>query len=204
MKKGKKPLDLAYEDIKAAFEHYLKNWNDGRPIIIAGHSQGARHAVKLLQEYFEGKDLQKRLVVAYTIGFPIKNNELEKIPFCNDEKQTGCYVTWNTFLWGANSKTQRKIYDSVPCVNPLTWKTNNDHADRSLNNGGVIFKEFEVIPNACDAQVNGNVLWVHKPKHKEFFRVGKSYHLFDVNLFYMNLRENVGLRIEEYFKNNSH
>lgn len=198
--KGQKPLDLAYEDIKAAFEYYLKNWNNGRPIIIAGHSQGARHAAHLLKDFFEGKSLQKQLVVAYTIGFPIKDNEITQIPFGVNEKQIGCYITWNTLLWGANSVAQQKIYDSVPCVNPLTWKNNSEHAADSLNKGGVTFKRFEVIANACDAQVQGNVLWIHKPKHKHFFRLGKSYHLFDVNLFYMNLRENVGVRIEEYLK----
>jgi hypothetical protein len=199
-KKGKKPLDLAYQDIKAAFTHYLKHWNKGRPIVIAGHSQGARHAVELLKEFFEGKELQKQLVAAYPIGIPFKAEELKNIPLSANEKQTGCYVTWNTFLWGAESKAQKKLYENVPCVNPLTMKADSVYASRELNKGSVTFKKFEVIANACDAQVHGNVLWIHKPAHNGFIRVGKSFHLFDVNLFYMNIRENVALRVSEYFK----
>ncbi|MEO1253816.1 MAG: DUF3089 domain-containing protein, partial [Bacteroidota bacterium] len=48
-------LEFAYTDVKRAFEYYLKNWNNGRPIIIASHSQGTNHATKLLREFFENK-----------------------------------------------------------------------------------------------------------------------------------------------------
>src|SRR6185295_14274231 len=52
---SKKAFDLAYEDLKSAFKYYLDHWNQGRPIIIAAHSQGSMHAVRLLQEFFDGK-----------------------------------------------------------------------------------------------------------------------------------------------------
>ena len=61
----------AYADIKAAFEYYLKNYNHGRPIIIASHSQGSTHALHLLKDYFENKPLQKQLVAAYIVGMTI-------------------------------------------------------------------------------------------------------------------------------------
>jgi hypothetical protein len=51
-------LDLAYSDIKSAFEYYLQNHNHGQLIIIASHSQGTLHAAKLRKEYFENKPLQ--------------------------------------------------------------------------------------------------------------------------------------------------
>lgn len=35
-------LELAYEDIKCAFEYYMENYNDGRPIVVAGFSQGGQ------------------------------------------------------------------------------------------------------------------------------------------------------------------
>ena len=67
-------FDLAYEDVKAAFEFYLKFYNDGRPIIIASHSQGTTHALRLLKDYFESKPLQKQLVAAYVVGMAIPKN----------------------------------------------------------------------------------------------------------------------------------
>ncbi len=50
MRTGQKSIDafdLAYEDLKTAFENYLKHYNKGRPIIIASHSQGSLHALRL-------------------------------------------------------------------------------------------------------------------------------------------------------------
>lgn len=198
--KGKPALDLAYEDIKAAFDYYLKNWNNGRPIILAGHSQGAKHTVQLLKDFFEGKELQKQLIAAYPIGFPFKKDELKNIPLCENEKQTGCYVTWNTFKWKADTKMQRRLYKDVSCVNPLTMQANEVYADDSLNKGGITFYRYKVRANVCDAQVHGNLLWVHRPKSLGFFRTGKSYHVSDINLFYMNIRVNALLRTEEYLK----
>ncbi|HSU29417.1 MAG TPA: DUF3089 domain-containing protein, partial [Chitinophagaceae bacterium] len=48
-------FDLAYEDLKTAFQYYLDHDNNGRPIVIAAHSQGAMHAVRLLKEFFDDK-----------------------------------------------------------------------------------------------------------------------------------------------------
>lgn len=56
-----KALDLAYLDIKNAFEYYLNNYNQGRPIILAGHSQGAAHLIRLMKEYFDNNELRKNL-----------------------------------------------------------------------------------------------------------------------------------------------
>ena len=66
---AKKAFNLAYHDVKTAFEYYLKNFNKGRPIIIASHSQGTNHAETLLKEFFDGKPLQEKLVAAYPVSY---------------------------------------------------------------------------------------------------------------------------------------
>ncbi len=199
-KKGAQPLALAYEDVKAAFEYYLKNWNAGRPIIIAGHSQGAKHAVQLLKDFFDGKELQKKLVAAYPIGIPFNKSDLKSIPISENETQIGCYITWNTFAWNTKSFGKKEKYKDVPCVNPLTMVTDEKHASDSLNKGGISFKKFTVDKNVCDAQVFGNILWIHKPKQKGYYKIGQSYHICDYHLFYMNIRENACLRSKIYLK----
>ena len=68
---AKKALDFAYLDVKQAFNHYWNNHNQGRPLIIASHSQGAYHASRLLKEYFDGTTDQNKLIAAYLVGFPI-------------------------------------------------------------------------------------------------------------------------------------
>ena len=59
---SKKYFDTAYNDIRKAFVYYLENFNHGRPIIIASHSQGTLHAGRLLKEFFENKNLMNQLV----------------------------------------------------------------------------------------------------------------------------------------------
>ncbi|HYM93290.1 MAG TPA: DUF3089 domain-containing protein, partial [Chitinophagaceae bacterium] len=71
--KADSAFEIAYQDIKTAFEYYLQHWNNGRPIIIASHSQGSKLAERLLKDFFENKALQNQLVVAYIIGWPVPN-----------------------------------------------------------------------------------------------------------------------------------
>ncbi len=64
IEEGNKALALAYGDVKKAFLYYLENNNNGRPFILAGHSQGGRHLKQLMQELVDGQALQKQLVAA--------------------------------------------------------------------------------------------------------------------------------------------
>ena len=95
--KAEAALDFAYEDVKAAFVFYLKNYNHDRPVIIAAHSQGTRQAQKLLTEFFEGKPLQKQLVCAYLIGLPVFTNYFSQMKPCEDSTSNGCFISWRTF-----------------------------------------------------------------------------------------------------------
>ena len=77
---GEHAWEVAYEDVKNAFQYYLKHYNKGKPIIIASHSQGSMHAKRLIKEFFDQKPLQNHLVVAYLIGTRIFSDEFESIP----------------------------------------------------------------------------------------------------------------------------
>jgi hypothetical protein len=62
---GRDALLFAYEDVKNAFQYYLDHYNHGRPIILAGHSQGSTHLRMILRDFFDNKPLQSQLVAAY-------------------------------------------------------------------------------------------------------------------------------------------
>jgi Protein of unknown function (DUF3089) len=83
-------FDLAYQDIKSAFEFYLRHYNAGRPIIIAAHSQGSKLAERLLKEFFDGRELQEKLVAAYVLGWPIPRDYFGTLKMCADSLETGC------------------------------------------------------------------------------------------------------------------
>ncbi|MBC7451129.1 MAG: DUF3089 domain-containing protein [Cytophagales bacterium] len=196
-KNGPKALDLAYTDVKASFEYYMKHWNKGRPFILTGHSQGALHLERLLKELIDGTALQKRMVAAYVIGMPIKDTAFKHIPLATNAAQTHAYVTWNTFKWGAVPKASNHFIGGS-CINPFTWKADTSYAAASLNHGGVPYTFKRVDAAVCDAKNNNGILWIHKPKKGGYVAVGKSYHLSDYSFFYMNIRENALLRTKTY------
>lgn len=189
-------FERAYQDIKSAFEYYLQHHHNGRPIIIAAHSQGTKHAGRLLKEFFENKPLQSTLVCAYIIGMPIPEGYFNNLPPCSSPDQTGCFVGWRTYKQG--TKQPEEPFKSV-VVNPLTWTTTTEKASFRLNKGGVLQKFNKKVNQVVNAQINGNILWSCKPRiFGKIFITQKNFHIGDINLFYMNIRENVSNRIDRF------
>ena len=195
-------LDTAYSDVRKAFEYYLAHWNNGRPIILVGHSQGAQHVGRLLEDFFSGKPLNKQLVAAYPIGFNIQKNRYKDIPAGDSASQIGCFVTWNTVAWGQDTTGPYERYRGSACVNPLTWKQSSEATDSKLHAGGLPFNwKYKPEKQVLRTQIHGTLLWMQftDPSVKKlFYHFGTNYHVSDVSLFYMNIRENAELRVRTY------
>lgn len=191
-----KALALAYDDVRLAFKYYLDNHNQGRPFIIASHSQGTTHAIRLLQEFVDGKELQEKMIAAYIIGIPVFDYYFENILPCENELDLGCYTAWRTFKKGYKPK---KDALGIVVTNPLSWSRDENYAAKK-NNQGAILRPFEtIISQATDAQVHGPVLWVSKPKFPgSWLLLGKNYHVGDMNIFYMNIRNNAAKRVNAF------
>jgi pimeloyl-ACP methyl ester carboxylesterase len=194
-----KAFDLAYDDIRKSFLYYLQHWNNGKPLIIAGHSQGALLAERLLKEFFEEKDLQNKLVAAYIIGWPVPAGYFSSLPMCRDSLQQGCVISWRTFRKGYVPPYLKNEKDPALATNPLTWKTDSIPASKLLNKGSVLTKFNKVYPHTTDARLKKGLLNVKKPKFPwSFLYFTRNYHIADINLFYLNIRENVNQRIKGY------
>ncbi len=192
-------FNTAYADVKKAFEYYLQHYNNGRPIIIASHSQGTLHAGRLLKEFFENKPLQKQLVCAYVIGLPVYVNYFSELKPCKDSTATGCFVSWRTFEEGYIAPSIKIEALKADVINPLTWTMDTTLAPAYLNKGGILRNFNKIIPGLVHAQIHKNILWVNKPKFfGSIFLKTKNYHVADYNLFYENIRENVGARIRSF------
>ena len=199
-------FDLAYEDLKTAFQYYLDHWNHGRPIIIAAHSQGAMHAVRLLKDFFDGKPLQKQLVCAYVVGWQIKKDDFKKLRFGNSPDETGCVVGWRTYKKGNEDFLVKKENGNSLCVNPISWKTDSNWTPKEMEKGAVGRDFNKLISDKISVSVAPgiNILWVEIPDDLEqrsgiASRFG-NFHIADYNLFWMDIRENVRQRIEAYLK----
>lgn len=200
---GNDALELAYSDIETAFEHYLAEYNDGRPFIVAGHSQGALLTRWLLERKISGTQLLKRLVAAYPIGYPMSVDELAEsmadIPVCQSAMQTGCLVTWNTI--GEGYRPLQATQNMV-CVNPLTWTMDDTQARFTDNLGALSTAAKAVMPGVADGRCENGMLFVDEIRteaYDELPYMGKgNYHLLDYALYWSNIRENVSERINSF------
>jgi hypothetical protein len=209
---GNLALDTAYADVKRAFVYYLKNYNRDRPIIIAGHSQGTFLAERLIKEFFDNDlKMKKKLVAAYLIGGNIGKNSFTTIVPCDSASQTNCYVAWHTRKSGSEIKDPTKKQVNAPayqnfrdyvCVNPLTWRRDTAYAPASLNLGSVPKAFNRIDKGLVDAKISHQqIIWSHKPGLKGYPK-GDNYHVYDISLFYMNIRVNVKERCSAYFAKN--
>jgi hypothetical protein len=149
-------FEIAYQDVARAFVDYLKD-NPKRPFILAGHSQGSLHLMRLIQEKIANTPLQKRFVVGYLpgIGLPsdwYENETLRKagIVPCNSPTQTGCVAAWDTYREGAEVQGQEPVYywrnaslshlppdQARQCTNPITWQSHTQPSQLSAHMGAV-------------------------------------------------------------------
>ena len=197
---SKQALDIAYADILSAFRYYMAHYNNGRPFMIASHSQGARHAIQLIKDEIEQTPVMNQLVVAYIAGWPVEVGRFKQIKPCERADQTGCYCSWRTFERNFGLKNANA--DSVLVTNPLNWSLGaGQYAPKDQNKGAVLKKFDKIYPGISDADTYRGVLLCTKPKFPGSFLLrSKNYHAGDINLYYMDIRENAILRSNTFLQ----
>ena len=142
-------IGMPYGDITAALDYYFKNFNNGRPFIIAGHSQGSAILRLVLKRYFkEHPDYYKRMVAAYAIGYSITKEDLEANPhmkFATGESDTGVIISWHA-EGPKNVEANAPIPNVIIAkngiaINPLNWKLDETYAPASENLGSIVGDE---------------------------------------------------------------
>lgn len=197
---AKKAIDLAYRDVKEAFDYFLEHENKGRPLIIAAHSQGSVHAIRLIRDEIEGKPLMDRVVVAYLAGWPVKQDTFSVMPPCSSPDQTGCFASWYSFEAGHEPENPGFYRDAV-CVNPITWRMDTVPSQIKDHQGVVMANYKKFFPQKLTAQVHDNVLWVTRPDVPGTWVIsGHNFHIADFNLFWGNVRANAEKRVEKFLE----
>ena len=194
-------FNLAYSDVKTAFLYFLQNENKGRPIIIASHSQGSTHAQRLLLEFFDNTLLYNKLVAAYIPGMYVNIEQFVNIRPCITPHKTGCMVGWRTYREGYVPEFVEKEKGSSLVTNPITWDSSRPTADRFDNKGAVLLKFNKLIPQSTAALIHNRVLWTPRPVFfgSSLYKT-ENYHVGDFNLYYVNVRENLQVRLSAFWK----
>ena len=106
MAKGAPALDrgLGYDDVLNAWNHYLQHDNQGRGVVLVGHSQGSFVLGELIRQEIDGKPIQSRLVSAILMGatFAVPKGRdvggtFKNIPVCKSNRQIGCVISFASF-----------------------------------------------------------------------------------------------------------
>lgn len=194
---GKDALLLAYSDVKAAFEYYLKHYNHGKGIILVGHSQGSTQLSRILSDFFDGKPLQKQLVAAYIPGIGFDKNQFGTVKFMDRPDQIGGFVTWNTFKKKFDKKNYN-WYKGKVVINPVTWDTTRI-AKRELHKG-FLFSNGKMYKNSFNTHLGDGVIWISPPHfpYRYLTFAMRNYHSGDINLFWEDIRQNAILRAKTY------
>lgn len=207
-------LAIAYKDVSDAFAYYLENENNGRPIILAGFSQGADMVYRLIEEYFGSEDMQQKLVAAYPIGWACTEDMVKEYPQIKPAQSADDLGVVISFDCEAPEVTETIINPAgqkAYCINPLNWKTDSTPADKSLNIGSRFMKSSGKIKGeseqlcGCYIDEERGVLKVTDVTPEEYPAVlgilpEGAYHLYDYQFFFKNLQENVKHRVELYME----
>lgn len=198
-------------DIYAALDTYFEHYNNGRPFILAGHSQGSIMTKIILGEYMQAHpEYYERMIAAYPIGYSITTDWLSAHPnlkFANGADDTGVIVSWNTEGKGNQDQNSLVVEENAISINPINWKRDNTYAGYEENLGSRMFNEetgeYEIVKEWADACVDtkrGVVICTAKqPQYAPAALFGpESLHGHDYDYYYENLRENVKTRVNAY------
>ena len=205
---GQRALNLAYRDVLQAFDYFVGSVPKDAPIILAGHSQGAILLAMLMKDRVAGQPLAKRIVAAYPVGWPISIvHDLPQmgLPACATPDQSGCIMSWSSFAEPAEPEALgsgtiaslaldgQARSGPMLCSNPLTGGIGGA-APASANLGTLVpsadLSTGSIVPAAVPARCadNGLLLIGDPPQMGPHVLPGNNYHVYDIPLFWANLR----------------
>ena len=208
-------IDAAYRDVAQAFDYFVASVPKDRPIVLAGHSQGALHLLRLLKEKVAGTPLADRVVAAYPIGWPISvAHDLPALglPACATPQESGCVMSWSSFAEPAEPGELSQAYSDSPgfdgqprgdseilCSNPLTGGSGGE-APASANKGTLVpaadLSGGKLQPGLVPARCEKGLLLVGPPPRLgPYVLPGNNYHVYDIPMFWVNLRGDFATRL---------
>ena len=140
-------------------------------------------------------------MVAYVLGWPVPKEYFTDLKMCEDSVSLHCLCSWRTYRKGFVPNYLSEESRNAFVTNPLNWKTDASYAPKSNHKGAVLYKFNTIYPATNDARISNGLLWVKKPIFPwSFMYLTRNYHPGDINLFYINIRQNVEQRLHAYYK----
>lgn len=207
-----KALDLAYSDVLRAFDAFLTA-NPAGPVILAGHSQGSLHLLRLMRDRKDA--LKDRLVGAYIAGWPIDAEAdlpVMGAQVCSEPEQSGCVMSWQSFTEPANPDLVLRAWvgtkgltgtkrerDQIICTNPLSG--NRNPAPAAANQGTLVpngeLSSGTLQQGLMGARCEDGFLLVdgEVPDMGRYVLPGNNYHVYDYALWWGSIRADAQRRL---------
>jgi hypothetical protein len=205
--------DIPAGDAIAAFDYYINNYNQERPFILAGHSQGSNVLIYLLSRYMKvHPEVYQRMVAAYVIGYSVTAEYLADNPhlkFADGPDDTRVIISYNTeapVIEGNNPV----VLPGAQVINPISWTRDETLATADRNLGSMLVDADYNLVSAgkyADARVDkARGVLICSTADVEKLSPGNAvfgkgvYHRYDYLFYYNNLTENAANRVNQYLQ----
>lgn len=185
-------FELAYQDVADAFHYYMEHDNQGKPFILAGHSQGAKAVIELLKREMT-PDISRKLIATYAIGYTVTTEELANYPALHpaqDSIDTGVLIGFNSVT--RPEAVSPLFRDNVVCINPVNWRTD---ATPAPSYQGFTVVQDTTIHTLIVTGIDEDQYFI--PSVEALLPKG-NLHVQEFNLYNEDLRKNVLQRIRAY------
>lgn len=183
---------LAYQDVADAFHYYMEHDNQGKPFILAGHSQGAKAVIELLKREMT-PDISRKLIATYAIGYTVTPEELagySTLRPAQDSIDTGVLIGFNSVT--RPDAVSPLFRDNVVCINPVNWRTD---ATPATSYQGFTVAQDTTIHTLIVTGIDEEQYFI--PSVAALLPKG-NLHVQEFNLYNEDLRKNVLQRIRAF------
>ncbi len=181
---------VSFVDVQSAFDHFVANYNNERPFILAGFSQGAKSVVELMKTM--PAETRSRMIAAYVLGYKVTPDDTALAPWivpAEDSLDTGVTICYNSV---SDVKYTKPILcsDNIMCINPVNWRTDSTPAVLHDTITVTLNPQYKVLVlEGFDGSYLPNIL--------DMVNVG-DYHGIEPWIYSDCLRKNFKQRIKAY------
>ncbi|MBR2207021.1 MAG: DUF3089 domain-containing protein [Prevotella sp.] len=187
----------AIDDVKRSWQYYLEHFNQGRPFILAGYSQGAAAVLAIMKEMPDS--IARRMVASYVIGYKVTAGDLDDIQNLRPARgatDIGVTVCFNS-VSSPDCELGLVSGGNLLCINPVNWRTDTVRTSFVYD----LPPERDTLSVACDPE--RHLLLVEGYQQLEILPVigiPGNYHNYELRFYYPFICQNIADRVEAYLK----
>ena len=182
---------VAARVVEEAFDDYIAHYNEGRPFVLMGYSQGGFAVVDILKRLTA--EQAERMIAAYVIGYEVTQEDL-RYPYiraAEGEADTGVTICFNSV---ASNKAKLDILSGRTAIgiNPVNWCTDATPAQYLFDFGGA----SKTLTVHLDTTTHLTIIEGYDGACPNLPFIGKegNYHCLEIPLYYRVLRKNIEAR----------